>query len=167
MSWNILLPCVSWVLLSHSRYRYFADKFLCQNTRMLLYDWRRCNTQAKNLGYYALLSSLNPLSVFDFLMNLRRFMWQAARQYDWKTVILYSSILSPLCSANQTWGHSLVDHCDSGTTAQWHGNVLCKTSYKLIMLSPTKCADCILKVKKKPIGFMNYMYYICYILDTF
>ncbi len=34
--------------------------------------------------------------------------------------------------------HSLFDHCDFGTL-QWHGNVLCKTSHKLIILS--LCAD--------------------------
>lgn len=113
-------------MLSHSRYWYSTDGFLCQNTRMALCDWRHCNTLATNLGYYALLSSLNPLSIFDFLMNLRRFMWQVARQSDWKAAILYSSILSQLLSAKQTWRpHSLVDHCDSATV-QWHGNSFCK-----------------------------------------
>lgn len=117
---------------------YVADEILCQNTRMPLYDWRHCNIQATNLVYYALLSSLNPLSVFDFLMNLRSLVWQVARQSDWKAVILYSSILSQLLSAKQTWGlHSLVEDCDSCTT------------YKVIMLSPK------LHSAAKNIGFMH------------
>lgn len=93
------------MLFSRSRYRCFADEFLFQNTRMLLYDWRHCDTQATNLGYYALLSSLNPLSVFDFLMNLRRFMWQVARQSDWKAVILYSSIYHSFSVKNRFRDH--------------------------------------------------------------
>lgn len=46
------------------------------------YDKSNCNTEAINLGYYALLSFLNPFPVFDFLMNLKRFMWQVAREAD-------------------------------------------------------------------------------------
>lgn len=49
---------------------------------MPLFDKGKCNTQAINLGYYALLSSLNPFPVFDFLMNLKHFMWQVARESD-------------------------------------------------------------------------------------
>lgn len=52
-------------------------------------------------------------------MNFRSCMWQVARLSDWKTEILYSTILSEPLSEKQTWPPwSLVDQYDSGS-AQW------------------------------------------------
>lgn len=57
-------------------------EFPRRNPPALLYGWRNCGTGAINFAHYAILSSLNPLRVFELLMNFKCSMWQFPRESE-------------------------------------------------------------------------------------
>lgn len=84
---------------------------------MLLYDWRHCNTEAQNLGYYALLSPLNPLSALT-----SSWIWRALggrlpgspnKRQSFYIPVFYHSFYT---EKRSQWAHSLVDHYNSSHT---------------------------------------------------
>lgn len=101
-----------------------APECLCWNPPALLSCWRSCDTEAIHFLYYALLSSLNPLRVFELLMNFECSVWQFPRERVWKAFFFKFQYYNSACKRkNRFWGpYSLVDHCESGTLL-WCGAV--------------------------------------------